>query len=75
MFIARRNSMMNNRRGVTLLDILIIFVLLSIAVAIALTFLAYAREQSRRVSCSNNMSAIGKALILYSDQQGGGGIF
>ena len=71
-FIARRTSMMHNRRGATLLDILIILVLLSFAVAIALPMLAHARITSRRVSCASNMSAIGKAMILYADQGGNG---
>ena len=60
--------MMNNRRGVSLLDILIILVLLSFAVAIALPLMNQHKTGSHRVACASNLSQLGKGLILYADQ-------
>lgn len=66
---------MKTSRGITLLEVLVVIVLLAIVLALLLPVLSIAREKARRIACASNLSAIGKAMVLYSDQGGNGGAF
>lgn len=57
----------NNRRGLTLLEVVITVVILAVIAAIAVPAIQNAREQSRRSTCKNNLKQIGIGLHNYAD--------
>lgn len=57
----------DNRRGLTLLEVVITVVVLGVIAAIAVPAIQSAREQSRRTACKNNLKQIGIGLHNYAD--------
>lgn len=55
------------RRGFTLLELLVVIAVIAALAALLLPLLAQARTKARRASCANNLSSLGKALIMYAD--------
>jgi prepilin-type N-terminal cleavage/methylation domain-containing protein/prepilin-type processing-associated H-X9-DG protein len=56
---------MNRRRGVTLVEILVVVALIGVLVGILLPSLQAARETVRRTSCSNSLRQLGLALANH----------
>jgi prepilin-type N-terminal cleavage/methylation domain-containing protein/prepilin-type processing-associated H-X9-DG protein len=54
-----------NRRGLTLVEILVVVALIGVLVGILLPSLQAARETVRRTSCSNNLRQLGLALANH----------
>src|SRR5271169_449380 len=54
------------RRGLTLVEILVVIAVIGVLLAMLLPALEKAREQANTVRCANNLSQIGLALLLYA---------
>ncbi len=54
-------------RGLTLLDVVIVFCVMLLITALLLPFLQRARETSRRSQCRNNLKEIGLAIYNYQE--------
>ena len=59
-----------SRRGVTLVEILVVVGLIAVLAGILLPSLQAARESVRRTSCSNNLRQLGLALAAYESAKG-----
>jgi prepilin-type processing-associated H-X9-DG protein len=58
-------------RGFTLIEILIVIGLLMLLMGLFAPALVRAQEQARRLKCLNNMSQIGKAMLVYAFKNDG----
>lgn len=55
------------RRGLTLLEVLVVVSLIALLTALLIPAVRSARESSRRLSCTNNLKQLGVALHSYLD--------
>lgn len=53
--------------GFTLLELLVVSLIIVILAAMLLPVLAAVRERARQTQCLNNLSQLGKAIIMYSE--------
>ena len=51
--------------GFTLIELLVVIAVIAILAAILFPVFAQAREKARSVACLSNMQQIGKALMMY----------
>jgi type II secretory pathway pseudopilin PulG len=56
---------MNCRRGLSRIEIVILFVVIGVAITLAMPTLVQMRERSRRLACEAHLAQIGKAIEQY----------
>lgn len=61
-----------NRRGFTLVELMVVMAIFTILAAILLPAFSRAREAGRRATCVNNLKQMGNALKMYADDSNGG---
>jgi prepilin-type N-terminal cleavage/methylation domain-containing protein len=62
---------MHARRGLTLVEILVVVAVIAVLVALLLPAVQYARESARRIDCSSHLHQIGIAVLQYYDANKG----
>ena len=55
----------------TLIELLIVIAIIMVLAAMTLPAVQMARRYAQRTVCANNLSQIGKALVMYADDHGG----
>ena len=62
---------MNKPKGFTLIELLVVIAVIALLMAILMPALQRAKEQSKRVICSNNLKQIGISLTIYGNDHDG----
>jgi prepilin-type N-terminal cleavage/methylation domain-containing protein len=60
-----------NRRGFTLVELLVVIGIIAMLIAILLPTLSRAKEQANRTACMSNLRQLASALLMYSDENKG----
>lgn len=63
--------MSRQRRGMSLIELLVILSILSIVLGLTLSALGEAREASNRAICVNNLRQLALAIHIYESESGG----
>ena len=59
-----------NHAGFTLIELLVVIAIISILAGILFPVFAKARERARAVACLNNLSQLGRAILMYEGDYG-----
>ena len=63
--------MRRQQNSFTLIELLVVIAIMGLLVGMLLPVLGAAREKARRASCINNLSQLGKSLVMYADDNKG----
>src|SRR5688572_14916397 len=59
------------RRGLTLIELLVIFVIIAVVAALVIPLVTGTNHRSARVGCMSRLRQIGQAILLYSNDNRG----
>jgi hypothetical protein len=63
----RERPVRHRPRGVSLIEVIVLFAIISFGILFLLMMMPRAREQARLLSCQKNLGQIGKALAIYNE--------
>ncbi len=66
-----RHIRRKGRSGFTLIELLVVIAVIAVLMAILLPALQRAKEQAKRVICSNNLKQVGTSLHMYGNENDG----
>ena len=62
-------STLSRKRGITLVEVLVVIGIVGFVVLIVMAAIPRMRERARTANCTNNMKQIGLGLLNYENQQ------
>lgn len=68
MLLSNRRTTKSFFSAFTLVELLVVITIIAILMGLMMTGLSAARESGRRLSCSNNVSQLAKACIIYNEK-------
>lgn len=66
----RRHAGLSSRRGLTLVELLVVVAIIGTLVALVLPAVQSARESARRIECQSHLKQLGVAMALHVDRDG-----
>ena len=66
-----RTSIRREKAGFTLIELLVVVAIIALLISILLPSLQRAREMAKRAVCASNMGQLGRASLLYSEENDG----